>query len=198
MDVLLLPQGEHFGSGLAVHAAPAGEDEDEDEVPQPPAENGAKHHHQDELGEGHKDLREAQHDLVEEPALVAAVAAQQHADDGGPQGGAQADEDGEPSAVEGAGEHIPAQLIGAEEVGQGGRLGHGAQVGGEGVVGGDQGRQDAGQEDNSEHHDTYDGQPVLHHFADCAAGFALTQPASLLGVPELVELPVQTGAPSCC
>ena len=97
-----------------------------------------------------------------------------------------------------SGEHIPAQLIGAEEVGQGGRLGHGAQVGGEGVVGGDQGRQDAGQEDNCEHHDTYDGQPVLHHFADCAAGFALTQPASLLGVPELVELPVQTGAPSCC
>ena len=81
LHILFFTQGQHSGAGLAINATPAGQHKDENQVTQATAKDHAQHHNEDQLRERHEHLGQTKHDLIKDAALIAAVAAQQHADD---------------------------------------------------------------------------------------------------------------------
>ena len=151
LDVLALLDGEDLGADEAGVVDPAGESESEDEIREAGAEEGHDHDGKQDSGKGEEGVREID---VDEGVGEAAVKAGEHAEDG-PQSereGDDGDGDGEGDArsVEGAGEDVATEFVGAEPVCSGGRKKSGAEVEARGLVGSEPGSEDGGEKEKSE------------------------------------------------
>ena len=178
---------------MAINATPAGQHKDENQVTQATAKDHAQHHNEDQLRERHEHLGQTKHDLIEDAALIAAVAAQQHADDCRDQCRAETDQHGQAPAVQGAGKYVASQLVCAENVLQRWRLIDGTQIRCNGIIGRDQRRKEAGQKDTAKNHKADHSQTVLEHFLHRPAHFAFPDAAFFFRFQYPIKLTVILG-----
>ena len=112
----LLLQGQDLASRHAVHARPAGQDEDDDHVLQALPDEGNHDDDQHHLREGEEDIRDLQDDGIQPFALVTDVHTQCHADDGSAQRTAQTNNDTDAAAIQHARPDIASHLVRAEDM----------------------------------------------------------------------------------
>lgn len=150
-DELALLDGQHLGADQAGVADPSADAERDDQIEDARAEKG----HEGDGDENSGKRKECvHHDDVEETVGIAAVIAGDGAEDQAEKersgDHAAAYEHGDASAVDGAGEDVAAELVGAEPVGGAWRLQAAGQVNVAGVLGRDPGGEDGKNGENDD------------------------------------------------
>ncbi|MNS11442.1 hypothetical protein D3C72_429850 [compost metagenome] len=115
-NIFALFDAERFSTHQARHAHPGQQADNQDDVIHARLEVGVHHQQQEKRRNGHQNIDDAHHQVIEPAAKIAADGADKRADQRGKKHRQKTDHQGDLPAVQGAGEVIAPVFVGAKPV----------------------------------------------------------------------------------
>ena len=122
LEIEAVADGQSLGAGDAAELGNEGDADQEDQIGEPRAQHRHQRQGQDQPGKRVDDVEDGEDELIDRPRRIGRDHAEQDADGEGDRQDHHRHADGDAGAIDGPAEQIAAELVGAEEMREGGTL----------------------------------------------------------------------------